>query len=204
MSSMTSAPNPQRPLSGNEGVVCIPSDVEYVLITEDDLRSRVRELGEEITQDYAGKSLLLVGVLKGAAVFLSDLVRAIDIPVDYDFVRISSYGSGTRSSGKISSEGWPKLDAEGRHVLIVEDIVDTGWTLRMSRLEEHCRLSGALTVRICALLDKPARREIEVPLDYRGFEIEDRFVVGYGLDWAGQYRNLPYIGVLRSEGCASG
>ncbi len=199
MSSTTSAQSRRLLSNGNDGLIAVHPDVESVLITQAELQARVLELGKQITRDYADQQLILIGVLKGAAVFLSDLVRAIDLAVDYDFVRISSYGDGTRHSGSVSQESGWKADVAGKHVLVVEDIVDTGWTLRMSQLEQQIASLGAASVRICTLLDKPARREVEVPMDYRGFEIEDKFVVGYGLDWAGRYRNLPYIGVLRPE-----
>jgi len=171
-------------------------DVE-VLISEERIRARVRELGEEISRDYEGESVLLVGILKGAAVFLADLLRSISVNVDYDFVAISSYASNTRSSGVVRLRKDTDADLAGRHVVIVEDIVDTGWTLRMSYLAENFRARNAASVRVCALLDKPSRRRVEVGIDYRGFEIDDVFVVGYGLDYAGRYRNLPFIGVLR-------
>ncbi len=177
-------------------------DISEVLISEDDLRTRVRELGREIAHDYAGKQLLLVAVLKGAAVFLADLIRAIDLPVEYDFVGISSYGDGVKSSGSVNVTKDVDADPSGRHVIIVEDIVDTGWTLRLSYLSEKLLGRNAASVRICALLDKPSRRQVDVEIDYRGFVIEDQFVVGYGLDWAGRYRNLPYVGVLKPEICA--
>lgn len=174
-------------------------DVESVLIPEDCLARRVAELGEEISGDYAGKSLLLIGVLKGAAVFLADLLRCIEVPADYEFVSISSYGSGTSPSGEVNVLSGVNASLKERHVLIVEDIVDTGWTLRMSRLAETILDQGALSVKVCALLDKPSRREVDVSIDYRGFVIDNHFVVGYGLDWNGCYRNLSYIGVLRPE-----
>ena len=178
-------------------MVC--DDIAEVLISEDAIQARVRQLGREISKDYEGKPLLLVGILKGAAIFLADLVRAIDVPVDYDFVAISSYGSGTQSSGVVELKKDVDAEVAGRHVLIVEDIVDTGWTLRLSYLSERLLARKAAGVRICALLDKPSRRQVDVKIDYRGFVIEDRFVVGYGLDLAGRYRNLPYIGVIRER-----
>jgi hypoxanthine phosphoribosyltransferase len=180
-------------------VIAVDPDVESVLISTDCLVERVRELGRQIADDYRGESLLLVGILRGAAVFLADLARAIDLPVDYDFVSISSYGDGVNSSRCVKVLGEIRTNVEGRHVLIVEDIVDTGWTLRMSSLAEDLLERGAASVKVCTLLDKPSRREVDVAIDYCGFVIEDRFVVGYGLDWAGRYRNLPYVGVLRPE-----
>lgn len=175
------------------------SGVAEILITEDDIRRRVAELGEEITRDYAGKPLLLVGILKGSAVFLSDLIREIDLPVDYDFVAVSSYGSDSRSSGVVRLLKDTDAEIRDRHVLIVEDIVDTGWTLRLSYIQENLTARGAKSVKVCALLDKPCRRCVDVGVDYQGFAIEDLFVVGYGLDFQGRYRNLPFIGVLKSD-----
>lgn len=177
----------------------LDDDIAEVLIPEDILRARVVQLGKEISRDYEGMPLLLVGILKGAAVFLADLVRAIDLPVDFDFVAISSYGADTRSSGAVRLLKDLDCGVEGRHVLIVEDIVDTGWTLRLSYLTENMHLRGAASVKICALLDKPSRRQVDIGIDYCGFVIEDYFVVGYGLDWSGCYRNLPYVGVLKPE-----
>ncbi|MDH7601970.1 MAG: hypoxanthine phosphoribosyltransferase [Armatimonadota bacterium] len=174
-------------------------DIAEILISEESLQKRVRELGREITNAYGGNSILAIGVLKGAAIFLADLVRAIDLPVDYDFVWLSSYGGGTESSGVVEIRKDVEADVSGRHVLVVEDIVDTGWTLRLSRLTESLLARDAASVRVCALLDKPSRRKVDVVIDYRGFEIEDKFVVGYGLDLAGRYRNLPYVGVLKPE-----
>jgi len=182
-------------------LVSLEEDIDEILITEELLRARIRQLGKEISRDYGGKPLLLVGILKGAAVFLADLIRAIDTPVDYDFIAISSYGKDTRSSGEVHFKKDLDADVAGRDVLIVEDIVDTGWTLRLSYITEKLLARNAASVKICALLDKPSRREVEVGIDYCGCVIEDRFVVGYGLDWGGRYRNLPYIGVLKPEAC---
>jgi len=174
-------------------------DIAEVLISEELLQARIRQLGKEISHDYEGKPLLLVGILKGAAIFLADLIRAIEAPVDYDFVAMSSYGSAAQSSGVVEFKKDVDADVAGRHILIVEDIVDTGWTLRLSYISEKMLARNAASVRICALLDKPSRRQVDVEIDYCGFVIEDRFVVGYGLDLAGRYRNLPYIGVLKPE-----
>jgi hypoxanthine phosphoribosyltransferase len=170
-----------------------------VLLSEEQIRQRVKELGEQISKDYAGESVLFVGILKGAAVFLADLIRAVDLPVDYDFVAISSYGSDTQSSGVVRLLKDLEYGISGRHVIIVEDIVDTGWTLRMSYIVENIKARGAASVKVCTLLDKPSRRQVEVDIHYRGFEIEDLFAVGYGLDYDGRYRNLPYIGVLSDD-----
>lgn len=175
------------------------NDIAKVLISKEHLQKRITELGQEITRDYEGESILAVGVLKGAAVFLADLVRTINLHVDYDFVWISSYGNRTDSPGNIQFKKDVDAEVGGRHVLIVEDIVDTGWTLRLSRLTENLLARSAASVKVCTLLDKPSRRQVEVPIHYRGFTIEDYFVVGYGLDLAGRYRNLPYIGILKPE-----
>ncbi|MHB9035271.1 MAG: hypoxanthine phosphoribosyltransferase [Armatimonadota bacterium] len=178
-----------------------PADgVIGVLISEDRLRERVSELGRQISTDYSGKSLLLVGILKGSAIFLGDLIREIDLDVDYDFIAVSSYGGDQHSSGVVRILKDLGSDVQGRDVLIVEDIVDTGWTLRMSYLAENLLARGAASVKICALLDKPSRRRIDVAVDYSGFAIDDHFVVGYGLDFEGCYRNLRYIGIVKSGG----
>jgi hypoxanthine phosphoribosyltransferase len=175
--------------SGEEG-----SEVGEVLVSEGDLKRRVAELGKQIARDYAGKPLLLVGVLKGAVFFLSDLMRHIDIPVEVDFMAVASYGSATDSSGVVRI--LKDLDAaiEGRDVLIVEDIVDSGLTLQY--LMRNLGSRNPRTLEVCALLVKPARRKVELPTRYIGFEIEDRFVVGYGLDYAERYRNLPFVAAL--------
>jgi hypoxanthine phosphoribosyltransferase len=170
-----------------------------VLLSEEDISQRIRELGSQISADYEGKELVLIGVLKGSFIFLSDLVRQITIPLVVDFVSISSYGSSTTSTGIVRVTKDPDVDVEGKHVLIVEDIVDTGWTLKMSYLGENLRAANAESVRVCTLLDKPSRRQVEIELDYVGFEVPDRFVVGYGLDFDGLYRNLPFVGVLSEE-----
>ncbi len=178
--------------------------VDRVLLSEERIRERVRELGKEIAADYEGKPLLVVGILKGSAVFLADLIRAIDLPLDYDFVAISSYGADTRSSGVVRLLKDLDVSVKGRDVLIVEDIVDTGWTLRLSYLAENMRARGCRSVKVCTLLDKPSRRKIDVGIDYCGFVVEDYFVVGYGLDYDGLYRNLAYIGVIDPNKCRSG
>jgi hypoxanthine phosphoribosyltransferase len=165
-----------------------------VLVTAEDLQRRVAELGEEISRDYAGRSLLLIGVLKGAVFFLSDLMRFIDIPVEVDFMAVASYGSATDSSGVVRI--LKDLDAaiEGRDVLIVEDIVDSGLTLQY--LLRNLGSRNPSTLEVCALLTKPERRKVDLPTRYVGFEIPDRFVVGYGLDYAERHRNLPYVAAL--------
>jgi hypoxanthine phosphoribosyltransferase len=172
-------------------------DVSEVLITGEEIGEKVRELGARITRDYRGERPLLVGVLRGAVVVLSDLMRQIDLPCEIDFMDISSYGSGSTSSGVVRILKDLDEDITGRHVLIVEDIVDTGLTL--SYLLRSLRARKPASVEICALLTKPSRRRVELPVKYLGFEVPDEFVVGYGLDYAGAYRNLPDICVLKEE-----
>ena len=164
------------------------------LVTAEQLQERVAELGEQISRDYVGRSLLLIGVLKGAVFFLSDLMRYIEIPVEVDFMAVASYGSATDSSGVVRI--LKDLDAaiEGRDVLIVEDIVDSGLTLQY--LLRNLGSRNPRSLEVCALLTKPERRKVDLPSRYVGFEIPDRFVVGYGLDHAEQYRNLPFVAVL--------
>ena len=174
-------------------------DIAQVLITEEQIAARVKELGEEISKDYDGKDLVLVGILKGAAMFLADLVRHISIPLSFDFVAISSYGADSRSSGVVRLLKDLDESIESKHVLVIEDIVDTGWTLRLSYIVENLRSRKAASVRVCTLLDKPSQRKVDVGIDYHGFFVEDRYVVGYGLDFNGKYRSLPYIGVLKPE-----
>lgn len=159
------------------------------------IQARISELGAEIARDYAGRNPLLVGVLKGACVFISDLLRAIDLQLGIEFIAISSYGSSTRTSGEVRLVKDLDVAVEGRDILVVEDIVDTGLTL--SYLLSNLRARGAASVKLVAMLDKYERREREVPIDYVGFKIPDAFVVGYGLDYAERYRNLPYIAVLK-------
>jgi hypoxanthine phosphoribosyltransferase len=169
-----------------------------VLLTAEDVQQRVADIGAQICRDYPdpAEPLLLVGVLKGAALFLADLVRAVDRPLEFDFVAIASYGAATRSSGEVRVLKDLEAAVSGKHVIIVEDILDTGLTLRFSYLIESLRARQAASVKVCVLLDKPSRRRVDVPVDYRGFVIEDRFVVGYGMDFNERYRNLPYIGYL--------
>jgi hypoxanthine phosphoribosyltransferase len=165
-------------------------------ISEERIRSRIKELGAEIARDYAGLNPLLIGVLKGACFFLSDLLRAIDARVSIEFMAISSYGSSTRTSGEVRIMKDLDVAIEGRHILVVEDIVDTGLTL--SYLLANLASRGAASVKLAALLDKHERRQKEVKIDYLGFQIPDEFVVGYGLDFAERYRNLPFIAVLKN------
>jgi len=171
-----------------------PSYIKEILIPEDRLRARICELGAQISRDYAGQDLLLLAVLKGSVLFLSDLMRCITIPHAIDFMATSSYGASTESSGVVRILKDLDEPIEGRNVLIVEDIIDTGHTLNY--LLRMLRARTPKTVRICTLLNKPGRREVEVPVDYIGFDIPNEFVLGYGLDYAELYRNLPYIAVL--------
>lgn len=173
------------------------NSIREVLIDEVTLKNKVQEMGAEITRDYKGKSLLLIGVLKGAVIFLSDLCQQIKLPVAFDFMAVSSYGSSTKSSGVVRILKDLDESLEGRHVLIVEDIIDTGLTLDYLYRQLQNRRPASL--KICTLLDKPSRRVVDVPVNYVGFEIPDYFVVGYGLDYNEQYRNLPYIAVLGPE-----
>jgi len=177
----------------------LEQDISLVLLTEEQIARRVAELGAQISQEYAGKDLMLICILKGANIFLADLVRQITLPLSYDFVAVSSYGADTKSSGVVRILKDLDESVESKHVLVVEDIVDTGLTLRLSYLLENLRSRRAASVKVCTLLDKPSRRRMDVPVDYFGFQIEDRFVVGYGLDYGGKYRNLPFIGVLKPE-----
>jgi hypoxanthine phosphoribosyltransferase len=171
--------------------------VSEILIDEERLRTRVAELGEEISADYAGKELLLIGVLKGAVFFMADLMRQLDVPCEVDFMAISSYGDSTDSSGVVRILKDLDINIDGRDVLVVEDIIDSGLTL--SYLIRNLEAREPASLEVCALLTKPARREIDVPVRYVGFEIPNRFVIGYGLDFAERYRNLPYVGVLHPD-----
>jgi hypoxanthine phosphoribosyltransferase len=168
--------------------------VTEVLIDDQTLQRRIAELGEEISADYAGRDLLLVGVLKGAVFFMADLMRRLTIPCEIDFMAISSYGAATDSSGVVRILKDLDINIEGRDVLVVEDIIDSGLTL--SYLMRNLESREPASLEVCALLTKPGRREIDVPVRYVGFEIPNRFVIGYGLDFAERYRNLPYVGVL--------
>jgi len=174
--------------------VALERAVSEVLIEEDRLRARVAELGEEISADYAGRELLLIGVLKGAVFFMADLMRHLTVPCEVDFMAISSYGASTDSSGVVRILKDLDINIDGRDVLVVEDIIDSGLTL--SYLIRNLEAREPASLAVCALLTKPDRREIDVPVRYVGFEIPNRFVIGYGLDFAERYRNLPYVGVL--------
>jgi hypoxanthine phosphoribosyltransferase len=172
-------------------------DVKDVLIPSAEIQEKVRELGGRITDDYKDKRPLLVGILRGAVIVLGDLMRNVDLPCEIDFMDISSYGTGTSSSGVVRILKDLEEDITDRHVLIVEDIVDTGLTL--SYLLRSLRARNPASLEICALLTKPSRRRVEIDVKYLGFEIPDEFVVGYGLDYAGAYRNLPDICILKPE-----
>ena len=169
-----------------------------LLVEQDALQERVRELGAQISHDYAGRDLVLVCVLKGAVFFLSDLMRAIEIPCEVDFMAVASYGSATDSSGVVRILKDLDTVIEGRDVLIVEDIVDSGLTL--SYLMRNLRGRNPASLEVCALLTKPERRKVELPARYIGFEIPDRFAIGYGLDHAERYRNLPFVAALLQDG----
>jgi len=173
------------------------ADLTEILITEAQLKQRIQELGAQITADYDGKRLLLLGVLKGAVVFLVDLARQIELSLEIDFMAVSSYGASTQSSGIVRILKDLEDSVEGQHILVIEDIVDSGLTL--DYLLRTLAARGPASIKVCGLLVKERPRELAVPVDYLGFTIPDRFVVGYGLDFAERYRNLPYIGVLRPE-----
>jgi hypoxanthine phosphoribosyltransferase len=172
------------------------NDIAEVLVSEEAIRTKVAELGQRISDDYAGEELLLIGLLRGSIVFLSDLMRKLTIPVRLDFIGIQSYGLSTES-GAVRLVMDLETDISERHVLVVEDIVDTGKTL--SYLVQNLKARQPASLRMCALLDKPDRRQVPIKVDYVGFEIPDKFVVGYGLDFAEGYRNLPYVGVLKEH-----
>ena len=172
-------------------------DVERVLFSEEELRRRVAEIAAEIDRDYAGKEPLLVSVLRGSFVFMADLVRQIHLPCTVDFMAVSSYGSGTSSSGQVKIVKDLSEHIEGRDLIVVEDILDSGNTL--AYLLQILQARRPASIRLCTLLDKPSRRVKPVQADYVGFPVEDLFVVGYGLDYAERYRNLPYIGVLKPQ-----
>lgn len=169
-------------------------DIQEILITEDAIAEKVKEMGKRITEDYRGKNLLMVSVLKGAFVFMADLMRAVEIPAHIDFMSISSYGGGVKTSGVVKIIKDLDMKIEGFDLLIVEDILDSGMTL--SYLKEILQSRNPKSIRIATLLDKPDRRKVDVVADYTGFTIPDHFVVGYGLDCGEQYRNLPFVGVL--------
>ena len=175
----------------------LENDVKETLFTASELAVRVQELGEQIGSDYHGRELLVIGVLKGANMFLGDLIRHIDLPIEVDFIAASSYGNATESSGVVRIMKDLDYPIEGRHVLLIEDLIDTGLTLHY--LAENLKSRGPASFRICTLLDKPERRKVDIRVDYKGFDIPDEFIVGYGIDYSQKYRNLPYIATLKPE-----
>jgi hypoxanthine phosphoribosyltransferase len=172
-------------------------DVLRVLLSEEEIRAKCKEMGARISQEYKGKNLMLVTVLKGAVVFLADLMRAIDVPAEIDFMVVSSYGSGVKSSGVVKIVKDLDVPLAGKDLLIVEDILDSGLTL--SYIKELLASRGPASIKIATLLDKPSRRKVDLVADYIGFSVPDEFVIGYGLDYDEKYRNLPYIGILKPE-----
>lgn len=172
-------------------------DVAEILIPSEKIQAKIREIGAQITEEYRGLDLLMVGILRGGIVALADLMRQVDLPVEIDFMDISSYGTGASSSGVVRILKDLEEDITDRHVLIVEDIIDSGLTL--SYIQRSLRARGPASLEICALLTKPSRRKVDLSVKYLGFEIPDEFVVGYGLDYAGSYRNLPDICILKPE-----
>lgn len=172
-------------------------DVLRVLLSEEEIRAKCKEMGARISQEYKGKNLMLVTVLKGAVVFLADLMRAIDVPAEIDFMVVSSYGSGVWSSGVVKIVKDLDVPLAGKDLLIVEDILDSGLTL--SYIKELLASRGPASIKIATLLDKPSRRKVDLVADYIGFSVPDEFVIGYGLDYDEKYRNLPYIGILKPE-----
>ena len=171
--------------------------VKEVLLTSEEIDARVKELGKQISEDYKGKNLMLVGILKGAVIFMAELAKSIDMPILMDFMAVSSYGKSSTSTGVVRIIKDLDCSIEDKDILIIEDIIDTGLTL--SYLADNLKKRGAKSVKICTLLDKPDRRKAKVPVHYRGFLIPDEFVVGYGLDYAEQYRNLPFVAALKEE-----
>ncbi len=173
------------------------NDVESVLLSEKQLAKRIEEIGAQITADYAGKEILMIGVLRGAVIFMADLARSIKVPVAIDFMAVSSYGAGTTSSGVVRILKDLDENVEGKHILVVEDIIDSGLTLNY--LLDNLKSRKPASIKLCTLLNKPERRKVEVKIDYNGFDVPDYFVIGYGLDYAEKYRNLPFIGILKPE-----
>lgn len=173
------------------------NDIETILFSEEQLETCVQVLGEQITKDYKGKELVVIGILKGSSIFTSDLVRKINLPLDMDFMVVSSYGNATESTGVVRILKDLENSVENKHLLIVEDIIDSGLTLKY--LKEVLQTRNPASVKICTLLDKPAGRKENIAIDYCGHEVPDEFIVGYGIDYAERYRNLPYVGVLKRE-----
>ncbi len=177
--------------------VFMHKDIKEILINEQQIDAKCKELGEIITKEYQGKKPILITVLKGAVVFLADIIRYIDLPLEMDFMVISSYGSGTRSPGNIKIVKDIDISLEGKDILIIEDILDSGQTLY--HITQMFQSRNPASIKICTLLDKPCRRKADIKSDYIGFEVPDEFVVGYGLDYDERFRNLPYIGILHPE-----
>lgn len=172
-------------------------EIEEVLLKPEAIAQRVRELGEQISRDYKGKELIIIGILKGALPFMADLIREIKVPLRYDLMAVSSYGASTQSSGAVQIIKDIEMSIEDQHVLVVEDIIDTGLTLRY--LLDNLKVRHPASIKTITLLDKPSRRKVDITPDYNGFTIPDRFVVGYGLDYSERYRQLPMIAVLKEE-----
>lgn len=175
----------------------LEKDIKEILVTEEEIADAVKRLGAQLTAEYQGKDVVVVGILRGAALFMADIIRAMDCYLEIDFMDVSSYGDATESSGEVKIVKDLESSVEGRHILIVEDIIDTGRTLKY--LVDLLKYRKAASVKICTLLDKPERRVENLHADYIGIEVPNEFVVGYGLDFIQQYRNLPYIGVLKPE-----
>ncbi|MBI6872967.1 hypoxanthine phosphoribosyltransferase [Clostridium aciditolerans] len=176
---------------------CMQQDIREVLLTEEQLRTKIREIGQQVSKDYDGKDLMLVGILKGSVPFMADLLKEITIPCTMDFMAVSSYGNSSKTSGIVRILKDLDFEIEGKHVLIVEDIIDSGTTL--AYLIEYLKGRKPASLEIACLLSKPERRAVEINARYMGFVVPDYFLVGYGLDYAEKYRNLPYIGILKEE-----
>lgn len=183
-------------MASNHTSEYLEDDIKEVLISEDEIHQKVEEIGQQISRDYVGKNPLLVGVLKGVLFFMADLLRTISIPVEVDFLAVSSYDPLARQQGVVRLLKDLDMAIEGRHVLFVEDVIDTGLTLNY--LMRSLKARQPATLEVCALFNKPANRLINIPLKYKGFDLPDKFVVGYGLDYREQYRNLPYIGLMKA------
>src|SRR3989338_9734833 len=166
-----------------------------ILITEENIKKRVSELGKKISFDYKGKEIVAIGILKGAWVFMADLVREIKIPVMCDFIGVSSYGDGAVSIERVKLISDIRIPVNGKDVLLIDDIIDTGFSINF--VKEYIKSKGSASIKLCVLLDKPSRRKVDIHVDYKGFTIPDRFVVGYGLDYAERYRNLPFISAVK-------
>ncbi|MDF2960581.1 MAG: hypoxanthine phosphoribosyltransferase [Paenibacillus sp.] len=184
-------------ISFSVGGSLLQNDIQEILYSEQVIQDKVKEMGQLLSRDFEGRNPLVICVLKGAFIFMSDLVKQITVPLEIDFMAVSSYGQSTKSSGVVKIIKDLDVSVEGRHVLIVEDIIDSGLTL--SYLIDVLERRNALSITVAALFDKPARRTVDLDADYKGFVIPDAFVVGYGLDYAEKYRNLPYVGILKPE-----